>query len=164
MNDTLVKCKICGNKIEKSVAYKIVINNKNNYYCNESEYRDWILNKEIKDNTYNLIYEIFGRKVTNTILFKEVGELSDIYTYKKIYVYLEENKVYLCNVMRKEFSSEYAQIRYFAAILKNSLVDFQFEKETKVKKIEVDIPEYKFSRKNKRKPLKEYEEEVGDEL
>ena len=49
-------------------------------------------------------------------------------------------------------------------ILKNSLTDFQYKKEVKTKKIVVDIPECKFSRKGKRKPLTEYEEEVGDVL
>ena len=52
----------------------------------------------------------------------------------------------------------------FTAILKNSLTDFQYKKEVQTKKIVVDIPECKFSRKGKRKPLTEYEEEVGDEL
>lgn len=159
-----VKCRICGNKKEKSEAYKVVVNNKNSYYCNKTEYIEWASKKEIKDNTYNLIYDIFERKVTNTILFKEVGELSDIYTYEKIFAYLKENKVYLCGVMKKGFSSEYAQIRYFTAILKNSLADFQYKKEVPIKNIEQDMPEYKFKRKGKRKPLLEYEEEVGDEL
>ena len=159
-----VKCRICGNKKEKSEAYKVVINNKNNYYCNETEYREWAYKKEIKDNTYNLIYDIFERKVTNTVLFKEVGELSDIYTYEKIFAYLKENQAYLNGVMKKGFSSEYAQIRYFTAILKNSLADFQYKKEVQIKNIEQDMPECKFKRKGKRKPLLEYEKEVGDEL
>ena len=141
-----------------------MINNKNNYYCNETEYREWAYKKEIKDNTYNLIYDIFERKVTNTILFKEVGELSDIYTYEKIFAYLKENQSYLNGVMKKGFSSEYAQIRYFTAILKNSLADFQYKKEVQIKNIEQDMPECKFKRKVKRKPLSEYEAKVGDEL
>ena len=159
-----VKCKICGNKKERSEAYKVVVNNKNNYYCCESEYQEWVSKNKIKDNTYDIIYSIFERKITNTILFKEVGELSDIYTYEKIFAYLKENEKYLCGVMKKNFSSEYAQIRYFAAILKNSLTDFQYKQEIQVKSIEQDMPEFKFKRKTKRKPLSEYEEEVGDEL
>lgn len=160
----LVKCRICGNKVERTEAYKVVVNNKNNYYCKESEYKDWISKKEIKDDTYKLIYDIFDRKVTNTILFKEIGELSNVYTYEKILAYLRENEMYLCNVMKKEFSSEYAQIRYFTAILKNSLTDFKYQREIPKKNIETDIPECKFKRKCNRKPLTEYEEEVGDEL
>ena len=93
-----------------------------------------------------------------------MGELSDIYTYEKIFAYLKENEVYLCGVMKKDFSSEYAQIRYFTAILKNSLADFQYKKEVLTKNVWQDMPECKFKRKNKRKPLSEYEEEVGDAL
>ena len=48
-----VKCRICGKKKEKSEAYKVVINNKNNYYCNETEYREWASKKEIKKQQSN---------------------------------------------------------------------------------------------------------------
>ena len=160
----LVKCRICNKKSDRTEAYKVVVNGKNQYYCNKSEYEEWKLKQEIKDNTYNLIYDIFGRKITNTILFKEVGELSSIYTYEKIFAYLTENKNYLSRVMEKDFTSEYAQIRYFTAILKNSLSDFTYVKEQKIKEIEIDIPNGKFNRKRKKKSLAEYEEEVGDEL
>lgn len=160
----LVKCKICGNKIQRADAYKVVVKDKNNYYCNESEYKNWILQKENKDNTYKLIYGIFERKITNTILYKEIHELSEIYTYEKILAYLKENEEYLCKVMKKDFNNEYGQIRYFTAILKNSLADFKYKNEIEKKNIEVDMPEIKFKKRQKRKPLTEYEEEVGDEL
>lgn len=160
----LVKCKICGNKVDRTEAYKVVVNEKNQYYCNKNEYEEWKSKQVVKDNTYNLIYDIFGRKITNTVLFKEVGELATIYTYEKILAYLTENKNYLSNVMEKDFVSEYAQIRYFTAILKNSLSDFTYIKEQKIKRVEIDIPNGKFNRKQRKKSLAEYEEEVGDEL
>lgn len=160
----LVKCRICGNKIERKEAYKVVSDSRNNYYCNETEYMGWLLKRESKDNTYNIIYEIFERKVTNTALYKEINGLAEVYTYEKIYAYLKENKAYLDNVMKKDFSSEYAQIRYFAAILKNSLADFKYKSKTieKIKRICIDMPDYKFNRKKPKKTLTEYEEEAGD--
>lgn len=159
----LVKCKICGNKVDRLQAYKVVVNGRNNYYCNETEYKQWIYEKEIKDNTYLLIYDIFGRKVTNTILFKEVNDLANIYTYKKIFAYLKENEQYLNHVMQKSFTNEYAQIRYFSAILKNSMNDFKYHQEP-IKEIDIDMPECKFSRKKQRRTLEEYEAEDGDEV
>ena len=51
--------------------------------------------KEIKDNTYNLINEIFGRKVTNTALFKEINTLLETHTYEEILSYLQDNEDYL---------------------------------------------------------------------
>ena len=68
--------------------------------------------------------------------------------------------------MQKEFSSEYAQIRYFSAILKNGMTDFIHNEklEESVKKnIQVDMSEYKFKRKKHKKTLSEYEEEIGGE-
>ena len=68
-------------------------------------------------------------------------------------------------MQNKSFKNEYAQIRYFSAILKNSLTDFEYEKKVKSNKVvEIDMPEYTFKRKPSKRSLVEYEEEVGDEL
>ena len=76
------KCRYCGKSIDTNNAYKIVLGKTNRYYCNEEEYN--IINKaqQIKEDTYNLIYEIFGRKITNTILYKEINELSSVYSFE----------------------------------------------------------------------------------
>ena len=73
---------------------------------------------------------------------------------------------YLSNLMQnKSFQSEYAQIRYFTAILKNNLTDFKYEKKERINiKVDIDMPEYVFKRKSDRKPLIEFEEEVGEEV
>lgn len=157
----LVKCKICGNKVDRDVAYKIVIDRKNNYYCNENEYNEWKSAKDIKDGTYLIIYDIFGRKITNTILYKEIGELSDIYGFKKIYAYLKENERYLTETMGKDFKSEYAQIRYFTAILKNSLSDFiESNKQVIPKSINSEPIDMKYRQIKRRRSISEIEEEI----
>lgn len=158
-----VKCRVCKTKIERTDAYKVVIGGKNHYYCTEKEYKDLLAQKEVKDNTYNLINHIFEKKVTNTALFKEMNALLETHTYEEILSYLQDNEDYLYRVMSKEFQSEYAKIRYFSTILKNNMADFQQKEEVKiVRDVKVDISESKFKRKNKRKPLVEYEEEVGE--
>lgn len=158
-----VKCRVCKTKIERTDAYKVVIDGKNHYYCTEKEYKDLLVQKEVKDNTYNLINHIFEKKVTNTVLFKEINTLLETHTYEEILSYLQDNEDYLCRVMSKDFQSEYAKIRYFSAILKNNMADFQQKVEAKiVRDVKIDVSESKFKRKNKRKPLVEYEEEVGD--
>ena len=157
----LVKCKSCGEKVDRDKAYKIVVNGKNNYYCSEDEYSKLKENQLIKNNTYSVIYEIFGRRVTNTILFKEIGELDKIYTYKTILSYLNDNKTYLESVMSKDFSSEYAKIRYFTAILKNNLSDYKEEKKIPDKQISIDIPKDNYKPRNRKKSLVEFEEEIG---
>ena len=160
----LVKCKGCQQKVDRDIAYKVVSNGKNNYYCNKQEYEDIKNLKEVKDNTYLKIYDIFGRKITNTILFKEINELAIVFGYEKIFAYLESNYSYLCNVMSKEFSSEYGQIRYFSAILKNSLADFIIEKRLPEKELVIDIPKDNYKQRKRKKSLCDYEMEVGDEI
>ena len=67
-------------------------------------------------------------------------------------------------MQNKSFQSEYAQIRYFAAILKNSLSDFKYEKKEKInKEVEIDMPSCNFKRRLAKKTLAEYEQEVGEE-
>lgn len=163
MAEILVKCRICNNKVDRAEAYKVVVNGKNNYYCNEQEYDDWKSKIEIRDNAYNFIYNIFGHKVTNTVLYKEVDELGGIYGFNKIFAYLQEKYDYICKVLSKDFNTEYAKIRYFTAILKNSLADFQYEEKTVIKTPAMDFVKTQFKRKNKRIPLVEYEDECeGD--
>lgn len=160
----LVKCRICGNKIDRNVAYKIRNKNVNEYYCDQNEYLEKLEKIKIKDNIYEKVFDIFERKVTNTALFKELSELEEIYGYEKIYQYLCKNEKYLANVLCKEFKSEYAQIRYFSTILKNSLADFKIESKQPEKRVEVDMPTVKYSQRKKRKSLFDIEQEVGEEL
>lgn len=146
------------------MAYRVVVKGVNHYYCNEQEYNKIQKRKQSKDNTFLCINDIFGYKVTSTVLFKEINGLHDTYTYEKIFSYLQDNHQYLQQVMEKDFISEYAKIRYFSAILKNNLADFKMKEPEFVKSIDVDIPSNRYKRKKQRKALSEIETEVGDEL
>lgn len=165
----LVKCRKCNKKVERNEAFKVVVGGKNTYYCNEDEYNEILKYRELKDKTYSYIDKIFGYKVTNTSLYKEVNEIVDAFGYELLISYLEENESYLSSVMQeKDFPKEYGKIRYFAAILKNSLADYENtinENEKNYEKyIEYDLPEMKFKRKKKKRSLSEIETEVGDWL
>lgn len=146
------------------MAYKVVVKGVNHYYCNKQEYNEIQKRKQSKDNTFLCINDIFGYKVTSTVLFKEINGLHDTYTYEKIFAYLQDNHQYLQQVMEKDFVSEYAKIRYFSAILKNNLADFKMKEAEFVKSIDVDMPSNRYKRKKQRKALSEIEMEVGDEL
>lgn len=132
------------------------------YYCSEQEHKEYLKAKTVRDNTYNLINDIFGRKVINTILFKEINEISNTYPYQHIYSYLIENQQYLSRVISKDFKSEYAQIRYFTAILKNSLSDYK-EKEPDIKRnVSDEIITMKYRQQKKRRSLAEIEAEDSE--
>ena len=96
------KCKYCGKSIDTDNAFKVIVGKTNRYYCNENEYNIIHKTQQVKDDTFNLVHDIFGRKVTNTILYKEINELSIIYEYEKIGAYLNENKNYLTNLMQNK--------------------------------------------------------------
>ena len=158
----LVKCRLCGTKVDRNEAFKVVVGGKNTYCCNEAEYQKVLHEREVKDNTYECINQIFGYKVLNSALFKEINLLLDVYSYEHILAYLTENKEYIAKVLEKDFINEYAKIRYFAAILKNNLADFKMKEPEKPKEVEVDMPIMNYKRRNKRRSLSEIEESVGD--
>lgn len=159
-----VKCKCHGIKIERDTAYKVVVNGVNHYYCSKAEYDKIIDSRNLKDEVFKRIFEIFGRKVTNTALYKEMAELDETYTYEKIKAYIDDNFEYLQKVMSKGFTSEYAKIRYLMAIFKNTLADYtQNTKKEIIPNIEVEIPEMKFKPNVRKKSLEYFENQVGDE-
>lgn len=108
------------------------------------------------------VNDIFGYKVTNSALFKEINALLDSYSYNDVFGYLSENFDYISQCLEKNFSSEYARIRYFAAIVKNNIKDYVDNKPTgvieKTVKIDVDDTHSHYSRKKKRRGLSEIED------
>lgn len=51
-------------------------------------------------------------------------EVAIKYDYPLLSQYITENKAYLSKSMAKDFVSEYAQIRYFMAIIRNNMASF----------------------------------------
>ena len=168
-----VKCRICGERIDKTIAYAIVTQNKQGeekrtYFCSEEEYQNEEQRKikaaADKDKAYYLICEIIGRKeIINTILWKEWALWNKVASNEKIGQYLEENKVYLIDVIGRLANVELGRIKYLSAILKNNLSDFKPKiKETPKPKIQVDETFYaptSNNNNNKRRSLADLEDE-----
>lgn len=133
------KCRVCGTPHDTKDAYKVVVNNKNQYYCSQEEYEKDLGQKrkvaEDKEKVYRLICNIMGEKeILNTALWKEKTEWNKAFSDEFIAKYLQENKDYLTSAIARLDSSQFAKIRYLSAIVKNSLGDF------KPKVIEVEKP------------------------
>ncbi len=159
----LVKCRYCNNKVDRKDAFKVVVDGKNIYYCNEAEYLTVLHDRKIRDDTYECINEIFGYKVINTALFKELSFILGSYSYDQILAYLKENKDYMASVIRqRDYSSEYAKIRYFSAMIKNGIADFKVKEKEAPKQVEVDIPDGYYKRRQKKRSLSDIEEQVGE--
>ena len=168
-----VKCRYCGERVEKEDAYKDP--NKNSYYCSEEHYlatmkkrEDFQKEKEEKkqnkiDPVYEEVADIFGYRIQNSQLFKEMKLWRSICNDEKIFAYLQEHKDYIKSKLEKLNSSEYARIRYVSAILKNSLKDYAATVRVEPEKINVDCEIYEptvFAKK-KRRGLSELEDEVS---
>lgn len=133
----LVNCKCCGNKIERESAYKVMTDKGNKYYCSKAEYEAMQKEKADKDAIYTEIVDIFGYKIQNSALFKEWKCWNELASNEKILSYIQENKDCIKGAVGKLNSTEYAQIRYVSAILKNSLVDYKVGSRKEPEKIEV---------------------------
>jgi hypothetical protein len=137
----LVICKGCKNKIERNDAFKVVVKNKNTYYCSAKEYETINIEKESKNKSIDLAFQIIG-ETTNTALFKELTEIAKVHTYYKLFKFLEENTIELDSAISgNTFVHEYAKIRYFSAIIKNQIGDFKEKIENTEVNDYVDIVE-----------------------
>lgn len=131
------KCKICGNELDTSTAYKVTDKNgKNKYFCNASEFEAEEERKkkiaEDKDRVYRLICDIMGEKeIISTALFKEWQVWLKVADNAKIAKYLDENKEYLTSLIARLSSSEYAKIRYLSTIIRDKIKAFNPRVEVK---------------------------------
>lgn len=157
----LVKCKCHTNKkIDRDKAFKVVVNNKNEYYCTEQDYLKIKEDKEIRKLLIDKINEVFGYVITNTILFKELSEIAKIYPHAKINSYINDNLQLLQKYMSKSFNNEYGKIKYFTTILKNNLKDYIVSIPVVIKQSDAEIVEVKFKPKNRKKSMDDYLDEL----
>ena len=131
-----VTCYYCKKKINKNIAVEVKDGRRAKNYCPEH-----VGMKPIKDQMYDMVYEIFGRKVLNTILYKEMDEIAKVYSYEKMLAYMKDHRADFENAMLKPFQNEFCEIRYFTALFKNGLHDYKAkEPELEIKKeVEIDL-------------------------
>lgn len=162
----LVKCRICGEKINKDTAYKITVNGTNFYYHSKEEYETEEARKkkvkEDKDKVYNLICDMFGYEIQNTQFFAEWKLWNKLKPNDIIYRYLKENETYLKGICNRCYDTEFQKIRYFSAVLKNSLHDYVPKVEVKQPIITPDMSQTMYEihnvNNNRRKSLEEMED------
>ncbi len=140
----MARCK-CGydkNSLDTKTAFRVVIKDKNVYFCSEDCYNHFLEAKEKQDKInaeYDEIYEltkqIFGYEFTGySLLKREINTWEKVGTRAKIIAYLTENKGWLSDVMSKEFASDFNRVRYYSVIVAGKLHDF------KPKAIEAEKP------------------------
>lgn len=129
-----VKCRFCGKQIDLNQAFKVKHGKTNWYYCS---YEHSIM-KSDRELFYQEAYDVLGQ-ITNSLFFKEMETISQIYGYKKMKMYLIDNKDKFNVFNYKHFNSQFAKIKYFSAILKNNLGDYTLPKETIKRRASTEI-------------------------
>ena len=167
----MARCK-CGydkKQLDTKTAFKVVIKDKNTYWCSEECYNHYLADKEKQDKInaeYDQIYEltkqIFGYEFTGySLLKREINTWEKVGTREKIIAYLKENKDWLSTVMSKEFASDFNRVSYYSVIVAGKLHDFKPKPaEVEKPKIVVDETIYEAPAQslNKRRSLAELED------
>ena len=128
-----VKCKECGNKLERSDAYLVEsisektlkINKK--YYCDEKCYKKQETRKELIIKCNDLMEEILGIPIRSNIYFNKMySPIIKRYDYDVIYEFLTSEKDYIEQQMEdKDFNTVNVKLKYFLAIMQNNIGKYE---------------------------------------
>ena len=123
-----VCCRACKKKIDRNIAFKVVSNGVNYYYCNEREYQE--KQAELEKNKYILdsLIEILDAQNNQISLIKsEIAKTIDVFNLNLFYFFMRENKDNLKNNMANkikksgEFETFFNKSKYCFAIIRNGI-------------------------------------------
>lgn len=154
------KCKLCKNQLTTDVAYKIVNNGKNEYYCDDIEYEAHLKEMTCKQEVLEYINKILGYESVNTIIYKELATIHKTFSYEEILNCFNcqgDKIIELINI--NGIDREFNIIRYMYGVISRSIADdtkeFKANRNKKiVKKIsseEIDIDSNNIKKVNKQK-------------
>ena len=126
-------CKYDKKQLDTKTAFKVVIQEKNTYFCDEECYNHFRDAKEKQekinaeyDEIIDITREIFGYEFQSIgLLRREITAWERVGTRQKIIAYLNENKSWLSDAMSKEFVSDFNRVRYYSTIVIGKLHDFK---------------------------------------
>lgn len=124
-----VKCKVCGEKIEKEEAYCITKvsdsgRKTNSYYCSQQEYEKNKEEKELWRLLLLAVDDILGYTCISKTKVNMIKEIEEHYSRRQLYncltIHKEEIKRYLDE---KGIYEEYGKLSYIFACVKNKIKD-----------------------------------------
>ncbi len=163
------KCRYDKKPVNTKTAFKVVIDDKNTYWCCEECYNLYLADKEKQDKIkaeydeiFDITKEIFGYEFMGySLLKREVIAWEKVATRAKIIAYLKENKSWLSDVMNKEFGSDFHRVRYYSVVVSSKLHDWK-PRDVEVAKpkvvVEETIYEAPTQSTNKRRSLADLED------
>lgn len=136
------KCKFCRKDTMTDTAYKVVVNDKNVYYCTEEEY---IQDKKDKESYKQLMtyiaLEVLGyeeKQIIPPVMTKKINELRESYNDEVVLNCFKDNTQNIKYwIMAKSFKNEYAMASYIMAIINSNINDTYKEwKESKKRQMQ----------------------------
>ena len=128
-----VKCRECGNKLEKLDAYLVEnisektlkINKK--YYCDEKCYKKQETRKELIIKCNDLMEDILDIPIRSNIYFNKMySPMIKRYDYDVIYEFLTSEKDYIeQQIEDKDFNTINVKLKYFLAIMQNNIGKYE---------------------------------------
>ena len=145
-------CKYDKKQLDAKTAFKVVVKEKNTYFCDENCYNKYLADKAEQekinaeyDEIYDITREIFGYEFQSIgLLRREITAWERVGTRQKIIAYLKENKEWLSNSMSKEFASDFNRVRYYSTIVIGKLYDFKPKELAKVSENVVTAMSFEF--------------------
>ena len=165
----MCKCRYDKKQLDTKEAYKVVIKDKNTYWCSESCYNRYKEDQEKQasinseyDEIFDITKRIFGYEFAGySLLKREVNTWETLTTRQKIIAYLKENENWLNSIMSKEFNNDYSRVRYYSTIIASKLHDYKPKTEASERpKIVVEETVYEAPTQslNKRRSLADLED------
>lgn len=176
------KCRACGKSLTTDSAYKIVVGEKNVYFCNKQEYKEYEeaeLVRKQKTEKLNCAKEWFEYILRDegyiqwSLVLRLIEELELGYSIEQIAEYLESEATDLKRALgNKKFKNFYNTIQYLRAVIYAQINEyFELDKEPEKRETVVledfYMPEktkYKVQPKRKTMVELETEDDEDDEM
>ncbi len=124
MSKRKCKCKICKSELLVDEAYKITnVKGKNEYYCSEKEYNDFLQEKRDRVRCVNLLCELLKVPYAPSYMSKKLNIIGGHYDWAVVYKTIDFVKDRITfAIENKEFANDSRMINYIFAIIENNIM------------------------------------------
>lgn len=127
-------CRGCGKHLTTDIAYKVIENKKNIYYCTKEEYEELQKKKVDKEECLVVVAELLQLKFVPPSLLKQLNTLNELYDYVIITKTFKECADKIRWFMdNKSSDNDFANFKYVITIVANNInsVYKKYQKEQK---------------------------------
>ncbi len=132
---SLVKCRICGKRVEKGTAFCVPTKYGNFYYCSIDEYSERQAYLAKIDKVNMIFKDLIGENIIYANVKRFIQKYYEADQIDRLIRYLEENMNYLTVTMNSNsFASVYVKTKYLCTIVLNGMPMFENGEKTEYQK------------------------------